>query len=98
MSAACPGGGVAIHVRPLLLVALLAVGGCTEAAVSRIGDRTFLIDGPGLPSESTTPNRRVAERLCPNGYRVLDRIVRRNTPDGIRDELGMFTDWTIRCL
>jgi hypothetical protein len=84
--------------RPFLLLLLLALAGCTEATASRIDARTFRIKGPGLPAESAAPNRRVAERLCPQGYRVLDRLVLRNTPDGIRDEPGMFTNWTIRCL
>jgi hypothetical protein len=82
----------------LSAVALLALAGCTEAAGTRVADSTFRIDGPGLPSLSDAPNRRFAERVCPNGYRVIDQIVRRNTPDGHRDEPGIFTNWTIRCL
>jgi hypothetical protein len=77
---------------------LLALAGCAEATANRIGDRTFRIDGPGLAAESPRPNQRVAERLCPKGYRVLDETIRRNTPDGGRDEPGMFTNWTIRCI
>lgn len=84
--------------RLLPLLAVLALTGCTEAAVTRVADRTFHVEGPGLPARSTAPNRRVAERVCPSGYRVVDQTVRRNTPDGHRDEPGMFTNWTIRCL
>lgn len=84
--------------RLVSVAALLALAGCTQAAATRVADRTFRIDGPGLPSESDAPNRRVAERVCPNGYQVVDQITRRNTPDGHRDEPGMFTNWTIRCL
>ena len=84
--------------RMASVAALLALAGCTQAAATRVADRTFRIDGPGLPSESDAPNRRVAERVCPNGYQVVDKITRRNTPDGHRDEPGMFTNWTIRCL
>jgi hypothetical protein len=76
----------------------LALAGCTEATASRLGDRTYRIEGPGLPAESTAPNRRVAERLCPKGYRVIDEAVHRNSPDGHRDEPGMFVNWTIRCI
>ena len=79
-------------------LALLALAGCTDATASRIGDRTFRIEGPSLPSESSRPNQRVAERLCPRGYRVLNEITRRNMPDGVRDEDGQFTNWTIRCI
>ena len=85
-------------VRLFPVLAILMLAGCVEAAASRVGDRTFRIEGPGLPAESTAPNRRVAERLCPKGYRVIDQIARRNTPDGIRDEDGIFTNWTIRCI
>jgi hypothetical protein len=87
-------------VRAWLISALpgLALAGCTEVAASRLGDRTYRIEGPGLPSESVAPNRRVAERVCPKGYRVMDEVVHRNSPDGIRDEPGMFVNWTIRCI
>ena len=84
--------------RGFLLLAILALAGCAQAAASRIDDRTFKIEGPGLPSGSDAPNRRVAARLCPNGYRVLDSIERRNTPDGFALEEGVYTNWTIRCL
>ena len=84
--------------RLLPALAMLTLAGCAEATASRIGDRTFRIEGPGLPAESPRPNQRIAERLCPQGYRVLDEITRRNTPDGGRDEPGMFTNWTIRCV
>jgi hypothetical protein len=76
----------------------LALAGCTQASASRIAERTYRIEGPGLPAESAVPNRRVAERVCPRGYRVLDEAVHRNSPDGIRDEPGMFINWTIRCI
>ncbi len=82
----------------LLLLSLLALAGCTEATASRVDARTFRIEGPGLPAELSVPDQRVAARLCPKGYRLLDQLVLRNTPDGIRDEPGMFTNWTIRCL
>ena len=85
--------------RPFVPFAvLLALAACTQAAASRVDDRTFKIEGPNVPGGSDTPNKRLAARLCPNGYRVLDAITRRNTPDGYRDELGNFTNWTIRCL
>ena len=86
------------NARLLPILIMLALAGCTEATANRIGDRTFRIDGPGLPAESTTPNRRVAERLCPTGYRLIDQAIHRNSPDGIRDEPGMFVNWTIRCI
>jgi hypothetical protein len=75
---------------------LSACGG--DLAAVQIADRTYRIEGPGLPSASDAPPRRLAERACPLGYRVLDQRVRRNSPDGIREEVGMFTTWTIRCI
>ena len=84
--------------RALPLVALLLLAGCTEATMSRIDSRTFLIQSGGIPGGSDTPNRRLAERVCPKGYRVIDQTVHRNTPDRYADESGVFTNWTIRCL
>jgi hypothetical protein len=89
--------------RYLALPALLALAACTHAtavpALDRVDNRTFVIHGPGIPGGSAAPNRRLAEQLCPNGFRVLDSIVRRNSPDGYRDAIGEdFTNWTIRCL
>jgi len=86
--------------RVFAIIALLALAGCTEATASRVNidDRTFRIEGPGIPGGSDAPNRRMAARLCPSGYRVLDSIDRRNTPDNYRDEFGVFTIWTIRCI
>jgi hypothetical protein len=81
-----------------LFVLVLAVAGCTEATANRLDNRTFEIDGPSVPSESTAPDQRMASRVCPDGYRVLNQIVRRNTPDGYSDEPGVYTNWIIRCL
>ena len=84
--------------RLFLMIALLALAACTQATASRVDDRTFRIEGPGIPGGSDVPNRRLAERLCPKGYRLLDSITRRNTPDGYREAPGDFTNWTIRCI
>jgi hypothetical protein len=84
--------------RRFAMIALLALAVCTQATASRIDDRTFRIEGPGIPGGSDAADRRMAARLCPNGYRVLDSIDRRNTPDNYRDESGVFTIWTIRCI
>jgi hypothetical protein len=84
--------------RALLPLALLFLAACTEASVSRIDSRTFVIESGGIPGGSEGPNRRLAERVCPGGYRVVDQSVHRNTPDRGRDEPGVFTNWTIRCI
>ena len=89
--------------RFLVLIALLAVAACSQATAvpssNRVDNRTFEIHGPGIPGGSDAPNKRLAQRLCPNGFRVLNTTVRRNSPDGYADDIGdTFTNWTIRCI
>ncbi len=84
--------------RALVLIALLALSSCTEASMSKVDARTFSIQSGGIPGGSDVPNRRLAERACPKGYRVIDQEVHRNTPDRAAVEPGVFTTWTIRCL
>ena len=84
--------------RPLLFLVLLGMVACSEASISRVDSRTYTIESAGIPGGSDAPNRRLAERVCPGGYRVVDQAVHRNTPDRARDEPGVFTNWTIRCL
>jgi hypothetical protein len=84
--------------RRLLLVTLLALAGCVHATASRIDSRTFRIQGPGIPGGSDVPNKRLAEQLCPGGYRLLHQSVMNNT-NGVIEDLGStFTNWTIRCI
>jgi hypothetical protein len=84
---------------PLLLATLLVLGACVEPSLSKLNYRTYEINSGGIPGGSDAPNRRLAEQVCPGGYRVLDESVHRNTPDRARDEIGsVFTTWTIRCL
>jgi hypothetical protein len=84
--------------RSVLVIAILALAACTESSISRIDSRTFMIESAGIPGGSDAPNRRLAERACPGGYRVMDRAVHQGTPDRARDAPGIFTNWTIRCL
>lgn len=84
--------------RALATLAMLLLAACTEASVSRIDARTFVIESGGIPGGSEGPNRRLAQRVCPGGYRVVDQTVHRNTPDRAAEEPGVFTNWTIRCL
>jgi hypothetical protein len=83
---------------PLLFLILLA--GCIGTTVSRIDSRTYQIQDDGVPGGSSGPDRRTAEEICPNGYRVLDETTHRNGPDLYRTEKGgyVFTTWTVRCL
>jgi hypothetical protein len=85
--------------RFLLLIWMLALAACSaESSLSKIDSRTYVIESAGIPGGSEAPNRRLAERVCPGGYRILDKTVHRNTPNRYHEEPGVFTDWTIRCL
>jgi hypothetical protein len=85
--------------RCLLLLATLAFAACAqESSVSRLDSRTFVIESAGIPGGAEAPNRRLAERVCPTGYRILDKTSHQGTPDRARDEPGTFINWTIRCL
>ena len=77
----------------LLILAAGGLNACTEAFGSRLDDRTFRIEGPQVPGGSDAPNRRLAEKLCPKGYRVLEES--RRKPD---ENAQIATTWTIRCL
>lgn len=84
-------------ILPLIIV--LAAAGCTQTTVAKLDYRTFKIEDSGVPGGSTAPDRRVAEQICPNGYRVLNELVRNGTEDGYSEERGeVFTTWTVRCL
>jgi hypothetical protein len=86
-----------MRVASLLFLVLLA--GCVTPSASRVDARTFVIDNGGVGTGSSAPNRQLAERLCPNGYRVLDTSTHRNGPNLYRTEKGfIWTYWTIRCL
>jgi hypothetical protein len=89
-----------LAMRRLGTVVIFAVAACSsESTVSKIDARTFRIESAGIPGGSETPNRRLAERVCPGGYRVMDKDVHQNSPDRARDDLGKtFSNWTIRCL
>ena len=80
-------------------VIIFAVAGCTQATVSKLDYRTYQVEDFGVPGGSTAPDRRVAGQICPNGYRVLNQLVRHGTQDGVsEDRFEDFTQWTIRCL
>jgi hypothetical protein len=85
--------------RLLLLLSLLSLAACIQPTLSKIDARTYKIESGGIPGGSDAPNRRLAQQVCPNGYRVVDEKSHQNTPDRARDEIGnTFTTWTIRCL
>jgi len=77
----------------LLVPVGLASCAAPQSSATKVDDRTFKIEGPGVPGGAEAPNRRLAERLCPGGYRVIDSLRFKRDPGE-----GTFTNWTIRCL
>ncbi len=86
------------RMRPAIFLALLVLAACTEATASRVDERTFKIQGPELGVASNAPNQRLANRLCPRGYRVLDSASHKGGPDRATDTTDITTTWTIRCI
>ena len=85
--------------RPVFVaIALLGLAACTEATASRIDARTFQIQGPAMGIISDAPNRRMAARVCPKGYRVIDSESHKGGPDRVTDDPDTMTIWTIRCI
>jgi hypothetical protein len=82
----------------VLFLALLLLGACTEATANRVDERTFRVEGPGMGLISDAPNRRLAARLCPKGYRVLTSASHTGGPDRATDSTDIMTVWTIRCI
>ena len=77
----------------LLVLALSALTACSQSHADRVDDRTFRIEGPEVPGGSDAPNRRLAEQLCPRGFRVLEESRGKSQADA-----QIATNWTIRCL
>jgi phage-related protein len=76
----------------LILVPIVVVA-CSQARTERLDERTFRIEGPEVPGGSDVPNRRIAEQVCPHGYRVVDSKRYKADPQSQPQ-----TDWTVRCL
>jgi hypothetical protein len=88
---------------PLSLVALLLAGcgGPTQADATRIGERTFRIEGPPIPGGAIGPNQRLAQQLCPGGYRVMNTETHRGIDRGTMadpDDLLPTTTWVVKCI
>jgi hypothetical protein len=88
---------VSLAANLLLATATLASCGALTASATKIDDRTFRVEGPGVPGGAEAPNRRTAERVCPGGYRVLDsNRHKEGASDGV--DASVSTTWVIRCL
>jgi len=88
-----------VGMRALVMVPILClVAACTEATASRVDERTFKINGPEMGLASDAPNQRLANRLCPKGYRVIESRTQAGGPDRATDSTDRMTIWTIRCI
>jgi hypothetical protein len=86
------------YLLPLAVFTLAACAG-NEAQMTRIDSRTFKIESPDVPGGSTAPNRRLAQQLCPNGYRLLNQDAHKGGPDrAFADDPNITTIWVVRCL
>ena len=88
--------------RPVVLILFsLVLAACTEASASRVDERTFRIEGPAMGIDSDAPNQRLAARVCPKGFRILDTASHKGGPDRASyqaGDAGSTTVWTIRCI
>jgi hypothetical protein len=83
----------------ILLLAQTGLAGCAaRSQATKLDDRTFKIEGPGVPGGAEGPNRRLAERVCPGGYRVLDTQRYKEGSGEFGDTSEIHTNWVIRCL
>jgi hypothetical protein len=86
------------YLLPLAVFALTACAG-NDAQMTRIDARTFKIESPEIPGGSAAPNRRLAQQLCPNGYRLLNEDAHKGGPDrAFYDQQNITTIWLVRCL
>lgn len=89
---------------PILVLAALT--GCSAATASKVDSRTFSINGPIVAGGSEGPDRRLAEKICPKGFRVLSSSSFAGGATSINDRgahadmenSGVSTNWIIRCL
>jgi hypothetical protein len=86
------------YLLPLVAIALL---GCAQnqSEFTRIGDRTFRIVSEPIPGGAEGPNRRLAQQLCPGGYRLLDEDSHKGGTDRLDwYEHNITNTWVIKCV
>jgi hypothetical protein len=83
----------------LVVVLLAGCGGPNQADAVRIAERTYRIESPPIAGGATAPNQRLAQQLCPGGYRVLDDKAHKGGLDRADwYEQGTTTIWVVKCL
>jgi len=88
------------YLIPLIAVALAACAQNQSDAV-RIAERTYRIESPPIPGGATGPNQRLAQQLCPGGYRVLNSQSMKGGVDRAKDfpdDLNTTTIWVVKCI
>jgi len=86
------------YLLPLIAVVLV---GCAQnqSNFAQIAERTYRIESPPIPGGATGPNQRLAQKLCPNGYRLLNSQANKGGVDrAIFDEQNTTTVWVVKCL
>ncbi|HML10636.1 MAG TPA: hypothetical protein VK432_07230 [Stellaceae bacterium] len=90
------------YLWPLVAVMLASCGGPTQADFTRIGERTFRIEGPPIPGGAVGPNQRLAQQLCPGGYRLLNSDSHKGNIDrgtlNDPNSLQTTTIWVVKCI
>lgn len=91
--------------RYWLVFSLVVLAGCTQATASKVSANTYRVQGPALVGGSSGPDRELAQRICPKGYRVLDEnglsggySLSDRGAHADMENPGTATTWTIRCL
>jgi hypothetical protein len=86
--------------RYLLPLAAVALAGCAhnQSDFVRIGERTFRIESPPIPGGATGPNQRLAQQLCPGGFRLLESASHKGGIDRAIEEDNTTTIWVVRCI
>ena len=86
------------YLLPLVAVVLV---GCAQnqSDFVRIGERTFRIESPPIPGGAEGPNRRLAQQLCPAGYRLLNEDSHKGGLDRADwYEQNTTTVWVVKCI
>lgn len=92
-----------MRLRLLLPITAIALAGCAQnqSDFTRIGERTFKIESPPIPGGADGPNRRLAQQLCPAGFRVLNAQSMKGGVDRAQsfpDDLNTTTVWVVKCI
>jgi hypothetical protein len=86
------------YLLPFVAAAMLAGCAQSQSDFTRIGERTFRIESPPIPGGATGPNQRLAQQLCPSGFRLMDSVSHKGGADRAIQEDNTTTIWVVRCI